>query len=56
MFGKKTKGPTQPFTHSDSCPILKADPDVQIEWSEVQTGRWEARCVCGARVFQYAPH
>lgn len=46
MFGlKKKRGPTQPFTHADDCKILKADPDVQIEWSEVETGHWEAVCV-----------
>ena len=46
MFGlKKKRGPTQPFTHADDCKILEADPDVQIEWSEVETGHWEAVCV-----------
>jgi hypothetical protein len=39
MFGlKKKKGPTQPFTRADDCKIVKADPTVQIEWSEVETG------------------
>jgi hypothetical protein len=52
MFGlRKKSGPTQPFTHADDCKIVKADPDVQIEWSEVATGHWEARCVCGAEYF-----
>jgi hypothetical protein len=30
---------------------LEADPDVQIEWSEVETGHWEAVCVCGHEFF-----
>jgi hypothetical protein len=52
MFGlKKTKGPTQPFTHAGDCKIVKVDPDVQIEWLEVETGHWEARCQCGAEYF-----
>jgi hypothetical protein len=41
------KGPTRPFTHADDCKILKSDPDVQIEWSEIEGGYWEAVCVCG---------
>jgi len=48
MFGLKKKGPTQPFTHADSCKILKADPTVQIQWSEVETGHWRATCMCGS--------
>ncbi len=46
MFHKK-KGPDKPFAHSEDCKILKADPGVQIEWSEEQRGHWVARCVCG---------
>ena len=47
MFGLKKKGPTQPFTHADDCKIVKADPTVQIEWSEVERGHWREVCVCG---------
>ena len=46
MFGLKKRGPTRPFTHADNCKILKADPTVQIQWSEVETGR--AVCQCGS--------
>lgn len=56
MFGhKKKRGPTQPFTHADDCKIAKADPDVQIEWSEVETGHWEAICACGHEYFHEPP-
>jgi hypothetical protein len=48
MFGRK-EGPTKPFTHSDDCAILKADPNVEIPWSEIRRGVWEARCVCGVQ-------
>ena len=49
MFGlKKKRGPMQPFTHADDCKILEADPDVQIEWSEIETGHWGAVCQCGS--------
>jgi hypothetical protein len=53
MFGLnlKKKGPTLPFTHAADCKIVKADPDVQIEWSEVSAGHWEAVCVCGHEYF-----
>jgi hypothetical protein len=51
MFGLKKKGPTQPFTHSDNCRIVRADPTTEIEWVEVATGRWEAVCVCGHEYF-----
>jgi hypothetical protein len=48
MFGLKKRGPTRPFTHADNCKILKADPTVQIQWSEVETGHWRAVCQCGS--------
>jgi len=51
MFGLKKKGPTQPFTHADNCKILKADPGVEIKWSEVSAGHWEAVCACGYEYF-----
>jgi hypothetical protein len=48
MFGLKKRGPTRPFTHADNCKILEADPSVQIQWSEVETGHWRAVCQCGS--------
>lgn len=39
------------FSHSLDCKILAADPSVQIEWSEIRRGAWEARCVCGTDYF-----
>jgi hypothetical protein len=36
-LGLKKRGPTRPFTHADNCKILKADPGVHIQWSEVET-------------------
>jgi hypothetical protein len=47
-FGRRKKGPGRPFTHADDCKILKADPDVSIQWSEVESGHWRAVCQCGA--------
>jgi hypothetical protein len=49
MFGLKKKGPDEPFGHADDCKIVHADPDVQIAWSEIRRGVWEARCVCGVQ-------
>jgi hypothetical protein len=34
--------------HADNCKILKADPGVQIEWSDVETGHWRAVCLRGS--------
>ena len=48
MFGRK-KGPDEPFAHADDCKIVHADPGVQIPWSEIRRGVWEARCVCGVQ-------
>jgi hypothetical protein len=48
--GGRKKGPTKQFQHADDCRILKADVNVEIPWSEVRRGVWEARCVCG---FEY---
>jgi hypothetical protein len=48
MFHKK-KGPNEPFAHADDCKIVHSDPDVQIPWSEIRRGVWEARCVCGVQ-------
>jgi hypothetical protein len=46
VFGRR-KGPTKQFQHSDDCRILKADPSVDIPWSEIRRGVWRAECVCG---------
>jgi hypothetical protein len=49
MFQKK-KGPDEPFAHAEDCKIAHADPGVQIPWSEIRRGVWEARCVCGSSI------
>ena len=55
MFRKKHHGPSsQPFSHSDDCKIVKADPGVEIPWSEVEGGHWRAVCVCGSQDY-YVP-
>jgi hypothetical protein len=55
MFYKKQGGPPdRPFSHAEGCKILAADPTVQIEWSEIERGYWQAVCVCGKQYF-YAP-
>ncbi len=47
MFGRR-KEPTFPaFLHTDDCKIFKTDPGVELNWSEIRRGAWEARCVCG---------
>jgi hypothetical protein len=51
MFGLRKKGPTRPFRHEDDCKILRADPGVQIEWSEIRAGVWEAVCQCGKQTY-----
>jgi hypothetical protein len=55
MFGIKKRGPTRSFTHVDNCKILKADPGVEIKWSEVETGHWRAVCQCGSEDVQEEP-
>jgi hypothetical protein len=54
MFGRK-KGPTRPFAHADDCKIVKADPDVEIPWQEIERGYWQAECRCGKEYFHEAP-
>jgi hypothetical protein len=54
MFARRKKGPTRPFAHADDCKILKADPGVEIPWSEVESGHWRAVCVCGTQDY-YEP-
>src|SRR5215211_4008008 len=47
MFKRKNRPPETAFAHADDCKILRADPDVQIEWSEVESGYFTRQCVCG---------
>lgn len=54
MFHRKQKGPGRPFSHDADCKILAADPSVEIQWSEVESGRWVAVCSCGEQVW-YGP-
>ena len=50
MFGRKHRGlPEQPFAHSDTCGIVRADPDVRIEWQRIEGRRWQRVCECGNR-------
>jgi hypothetical protein len=54
-FRRKERGPDRgPFVHADGCPILRADPDVEIPWSETERGRWERVCRCTSEVY-YEP-
>jgi hypothetical protein len=48
MFHRKQhQGPPDgPFSHSDDCTILRADPSVSIPWSEVERGHWVRTCQC----------
>jgi hypothetical protein len=46
MFGKKKTGPDRPYTHTPDCPIVRADPDVEIPWNEVERGHFVSTCVC----------
>jgi len=32
--------------------ILKADPNVEIPWSEIRRGVWKAECVCSTEYFR----
>ncbi|MGA9159546.1 MAG: hypothetical protein WB297_01605 [Actinomycetota bacterium] len=48
----RSKGPDKAFSHSDDCKILKADPGTKIEWSEIESGYWEAVCVCGKEYYR----
>ena len=41
--------PSQVFSHADGCKIVKADPNVQIPWSEIESGHWRATCQCGSQ-------
>jgi hypothetical protein len=55
MFGLKKKGPDKAFSHTADCKIVKADPDVQIPWNEVERGHWVAECQCGKEHVHAAP-
>jgi hypothetical protein len=48
MFGLRKKGPTRLFAHADSCKLVRTDPGLEIQWSEVETGHWRAVCQCGS--------
>jgi hypothetical protein len=39
--------PVKPFAHTDDWGIVRADPDIRIEWSYVGDRRWERVCTCG---------
>ncbi len=53
MFGrKKLQLPSQPFVHSDTCPILRANPSFAPVWSEVERGHWRRECQCGAEDYR----
>jgi hypothetical protein len=45
MF-RKPASEKPPFIHADDCVVVKADPNVEIPWSEVERGHWVATCVC----------
>ena len=47
-FRRRKRGPDKAFSHSEGCKIQAADPTVQIQWSEVETGHWRAVCQCGS--------
>ena len=47
-FRRRKRGPDKAFSHSEGCKIQAADPTVQIQWSEVETGHWRATCMCGS--------
>ncbi len=53
MLGLTKKQPIlPPFTHADDCKILKTDPGVEIEWSEMERGHWVATCRCGEQHYR----
>jgi hypothetical protein len=35
--------------------ILKADPNVEISWQEIETNSWVAECACGKEYWREAP-
>jgi hypothetical protein len=51
-FGLWKKGPDKAFSHAPECKIVEVTPDVEIPWSEIERGRWEAVCVCGTQYFR----
>jgi len=55
MFGLRKKGPTRAFSHASDCKIVKADPGVEIQWQEVETGLWIAECQCGKEYHREPP-
>jgi hypothetical protein len=55
MFDLRKKGPTRPFSHADHCKLVKADPRVEIPWTEIESGHWQAVCQCGSENFYEEP-
>ena len=51
MFRRKRKAPNKPFNHAEDCPIVAADPSVEIPWSYLGDGFWKAECACGFETF-----
>jgi hypothetical protein len=51
MFGLRKRGPTRPFAHADDCRIVRADPGVEIPWSEVEAGHLQRTCTGGTEDF-----
>jgi hypothetical protein len=49
MWLHRPTPPSQVFSHADGCKIVKAEPNVQIPWSEIERGHWRATCVCGSQ-------
>jgi hypothetical protein len=37
----------RPFSHDPDGKIVAADPDVGIQWSRLEGGRWSRVCACG---------
>jgi hypothetical protein len=57
MFRKKHQGPPdRPFLQADDCKLVKADPDFEPVWSEVERGHWRRECQCGAEDYRVPKH
>ncbi len=53
LFDRK-RGPDKVFEHGPDCKTVAVDRDVQIPWSYMGNGRWEAVCTCGTETW-YEP-
>jgi hypothetical protein len=51
MF-RRRKAPSKSVNHQEGCPIVKADPGVEIPWSYDGDGLWRAECVCTTEYFR----